>query len=98
MIQRFLESALMLSLILGTGATIQDAGRAEMAGRPKDIWLALVGRTGLTMLREGMRIQVRLSLPKFPGRDVHMNLTVAEARKWADALNHYADKVENEYR
>jgi GTPase Era involved in 16S rRNA processing len=68
-----------------------------MAGRPKDIWLALVGRTGLTMLSEGMRVQVRISLAKFPGRDVHLNLTVADARKWADALNHYADKMDREY-
>lgn len=69
-----------------------------MAGRPRDIWLALVNRTGLTLIPgTGMRVLVRLNLPKFPGRDVHMNLTVAEARKWADALNHFADKVENEY-
>lgn len=80
-----------------TGVATRNARETDMAGRPKNIWLALVNRVCINLVPEGVRVQMRLELDRFPDRVVNLNLTVAEARKWADALNHFADKVEKEY-
>ena len=73
-------------------------------GRVKATWKATSDRVARTLEHHysgntctGMspRVLLRVSLEREPDRHVDISLTVAQARHYADALNHFADKVES---
>lgn len=67
-----------------------------MAGRPKAEWLARVRSIGRALIQgEGIRVHVRITLEREPTRDVSVYLTLADARKWRDALDVMITKTEN---
>jgi len=66
-----------------------------MAGRPKAEWLARVRSIGRALIQgEGIRVHVRITLEREPTRDVSVYLTLADARKWRDALDVMISKTE----
>ena len=74
-------------------------------GRVKATWWGAVrsiGRTiehyyeGNTCTGFTQYVFMSLSLEREPDRIVGVKLTPQDARKWADALNHFADKAESE--
>lgn len=74
-------------------------------GRVKATWLAVVRNIGLTFTHtyEGNTcvgasygVVIRVKLDRESDRDVRINLSPENARKWASALNTYADKAESE--
>lgn len=74
-------------------------------GRVKATWWATVRNIGMTFRHyydgntcTGARYEVivRVMLDRETDRDVSISLTPEDARKWAFALNHYADKAERE--
>lgn len=76
-----------------------------MAGRVKATWLAVVRKVGRTIVHhyEGntctgftQYVHVSLSLEREPDRLVSLTLTVEDARKWANAVNYFADLAESE--
>ncbi|WPH58852.1 hypothetical protein SEA_LUCKYSOCKE_216 [Streptomyces phage LuckySocke] len=72
-------------------------------GRVKATWWGSIRRVARTLVHHyegnvctGMsqRVLITLELEREPGRMVCVKLTAEDARKWSDALNHFADKVE----
>lgn len=81
--------------------------RKRKGGRVKATWWGKITRVGRTLVHHysedgrtctGMTqyVLATLTLDREPDRNVCVRLTVADARKWANALNVMADKVENE--
>lgn len=67
-----------------------------MAGRPKAEWLARVRSIGRALIPgEGIRVHVRITLEREPTRDVSVYLTLADARKWRDALDVMIKRTES---
>jgi hypothetical protein len=74
-------------------------------GRVKATWWAKVRNVGLmlshsysgnTCTGAAYAVIVRVMLDRETDRDVSICLSVEDARKWAYALNTYADKAESE--
>lgn len=74
-------------------------------GRVKAVWNAAVVRVGRVLEHHydgntctgfTQYVHMMLTLEREPDRMLSVRLTPAEARKWADALNEYADKAESE--
>lgn len=74
-------------------------------GRVKATWWAKVRNVGMmlshsyvdnTCTGAAYAVIVRVMLDRETDRDVSVCLSVEDARKWANALNHYADKAEKE--
>lgn len=66
-----------------------------MAGRPKAEWLAKVRSIGRALIPgKGIGVHVRVVLDRDPTRDVSVYLTLADARKWRDALDVMITKTE----
>lgn len=74
-------------------------------GRVKATWRATIARVARTLEHHyegntctGMsqRVLLRVSLDREPDRHVDISLSVEQARHYADALNHFADKAEQE--
>lgn len=73
-------------------------------GRVKATWKATIARVARTLIHHyegntctGMsqRVLLRVALEREPDRHVDIVLTVEQARHYANALNHFADKVES---
>ncbi len=76
-----------------------------MAGRVKATWHAAIERVarhlhhhyeGNTCTGMSQRVLLRVTLDREPDRLVEISLTVKQARKYANALNYFADKAETE--
>ena len=73
-------------------------------GRVKETWWGAIKRVartlehhyeGNTLTGMSQRVLITLELEREPGRLVCVKLSAEDARKWAHALDHFADKVEN---
>jgi len=72
-------------------------------GRVKATWWATVRNIGLTFIHRyegntltgsGYGVIIRVRLDREDDREVSIQLTPKDARKWAHALTHYADMSE----
>lgn len=73
-------------------------------GRVKATWRATIERvartlehhySGNTCTGMSQRVLLRVSLEREPDRHIDIVLTPEQARHYAHALNHFADKAEN---
>lgn len=78
--------------------------RKRKGGRVKAAWFARVRKVfrelsyeyeGHTLTRAVPVVTMSLALEREPDRVVAVRMSVADARKWANALNVMADKIEN---
>lgn len=66
-----------------------------MAGRPKEAWTARVRLMCRIMIPgKGMHIRMRLILDRDESRELRIDMDIAEARKWRDALTTFIEKTE----
>lgn len=73
-------------------------------GRVKLSWRANIRKVfrqlrytyeGSTLVGTTPVVTMTLSLEREPDRVVTVDMTAEDARKWAHALNHFAEKIEN---
>ncbi len=73
-------------------------------GRVKATWRASIRKVfrqlrytyeGNTLVGTTPVVTMTLSLEREPDRVVTVDMTAEDARKWADAFNHFAEKIEN---
>lgn len=66
-----------------------------MAGRTKDVWTARVRLMCRTLIPgKGIHIRMRLILDRDETRELRIDMDIAEAKKWRDALSYFIEKTE----